>query len=131
MAHLDIVRSMPAAFRYIRLALAREPAHPAGDPRISYLLVAPLDGEGRLDAAIARDFYGACGVLRMRPGEEPLEGAIVQAPNGAWMFHYESADGAEDDDPTYRLGAHRFIPGEYVTIFENDGEHRVVSVDPL
>jgi hypothetical protein len=69
----------------------------------------------------------------MRPGDELLEGAIVQAPSGAWVFHYEGADGAGEDDPTYRLGEHRFVPGEYVTIFEDDGEHtyRVVSVDPL
>jgi hypothetical protein len=64
MAHLDIVRSLPAAFRCIRLALAREPAHPAGDPRIAYLLVAPLDSEDvsmqRLPAT-SMAHVGCCG----------------------------------------------------------------------
>jgi hypothetical protein len=47
------------------------------------------------------------------------------------VFHYEFEDGGEDDDPAYRLGDHRFVHGEYVTIDEDEGAHtyRVAQVE--
>ncbi len=35
--------SLPAQFRQIRIALAREPGHPDGDAEVAYIIVAPLD----------------------------------------------------------------------------------------
>ena len=123
---------LPEPFRRIRLELAREPGHPEGDAHTAYVLTAPLDREGHLDGELARDFREACRVVRLRPGADPEDGALRRRPGGSWAFHYEF-DGGEDDDPAYRLGEHRFVLGEYVTIFEDEGAHtyRVVSVQTL
>jgi hypothetical protein len=124
---------LPDNFRRIRLELAREPDHPEGDPRTGYLIVAPLDGEGRLDADTWRGFKKECRVVRFRPEQDNEKGYLRRRPGGSWAFHYELEDGAEDDDPAYRLGAHRFVHGEYVTIEEDEGMHtyRIVQVAPL
>lgn len=121
---------LPEGFRRIRLELAREPGHPEGDSHRAYVITAPLDSDGKLDPELAREHQEHCHVVRMRPGEEPEEGVLRRRPGGSWALHYDFEDGAEDDDPGYRLGEHRFIPGEYVTIQEDEGPHtyRIVSV---
>jgi len=125
-------QTLPANFRRIRLELAREPRHPEGDARIGYTVIAPLDAEGRLDAETWRRFKQECRVVRFRAVEDNNEeGYLRRRPGGSWAFHYDFEDGAEDDDPAYRLGDHRFIYGEYVTIEEDEGAHtyRVTSVE--
>lgn len=126
-------RRPPDNFRRIRLELAREPGHPEGDSRIGYSIVAPLDGEGRLDADTWRAFKTDCRVVRVRADQESEHGYLRRRPGGSWAFHYAFEDGGEDDDPAYRLGAHRFVQGEYVTIEEDEGMHtyRIVQVTPL
>lgn len=121
---------LPANFRRVRLELAREPGHPAGDHDVGYVLVAPLDSEGRLDPKTFAAFKDMCSVARFRAGEDVVHGALRRRPGGSWAFHYDFESGGEDDDPGYRLGDHRFAPGEYVTIQEDEGAHtyRVVSV---
>ena len=45
-----------------------------------------------------------------------------------------SFTGLGDDEAGYRFGAHRFAPGEYVSIRDHDGEmhtFRVVAVEPV
>jgi hypothetical protein len=125
--------TLPDEFRRIRLELAREPHHPEGDARMAYVIVAPLDREARLDAEAARDHPDACRVMRMRPGQETEEGLLRRRPGGSWAFHYDLQGGGEDDDPGYRLGDHRFVTGEYITIEEDDGPHtyRVTWVQRL
>ena len=61
--------SLPAQFRQIRIALAREPGHPEGDDEIAYIFVAPLDAEGRIDPKLWREHRDACRVARQRPDE--------------------------------------------------------------
>lgn len=124
---------LPENFRRIRLELAREPSHPEGDAHIAYSIIAPLDSEGRLDAETWRAFKQNCRVERFQPHKDNEEGYLRRRPGGSWAFHYEFEDGAEDDDPAYRLGDHRFVCGEYVTIEEDEGAHtyRVVRVDRL
>lgn len=124
---------LPANFRSIRLELAREPRHPRGDAKIGYTVVAPLDAEGRLDVDAARAHKEACRVVRFHAGREHEKGYLRRRPGGSWAFHYDFDDGATDDDPAYRLGEHRFVLGEYVTIEEDEGQHtyRVVSVATL
>lgn len=125
-------QTLPAHFRRVRLERAREPGLPQGDGAIHYTLVAPIDGEGHLDAEAWADHRDACRVVRVRPGEESAEGRLRRRPGGSWAFHYEDEAG-EDDDPGYRFDRHAFIPGEYVTIEEDEGAHtyRIVSVLPL
>jgi hypothetical protein len=126
-------QTLPASFRRIRLELAREPRHPEGDARIGYTLIAPLDAEGRLDADAWRNFKQDCRVVRFHAVEDKEEGYLRRRPGGSWAFHYEFEDGGEDDDPAYRLGDHRFVYGEYVTIQEDEGVHtyRVAQVERL
>ena len=62
--------SLPAQFRQIRIALAREPGHPDGDDEIAYIFVAPVDTEGRIDPKLWRAHREACRVSRQRPNEQ-------------------------------------------------------------
>lgn len=124
---------LPANFRRIRLELAREPAHPGGDHGIGYSLIAPLNADGSLDTDAARYFRERCKVIRFKRGEDAVEGYLRRRPGGWWAFHYELGNGAEDDDPAFRLERHRFNVDDYVTILEDEGAHtyRVASVDRL
>lgn len=128
---ITAAKTLPSSFHRIRLELAREPLHPEGDPRIGYTIIAPLDGQGRLDADSWRDFKDQCRVVRFHPTQDHEQGYLRRRPGGSWAFHYEFEDGGEDDDPAYRLGDHRFVQGEYVTIEEDEGAHtyRVASVE--
>jgi len=126
-------QGLPGNFRRIRLELAREAEHPAGDSGIGYTLLAPLTPDGHLDIDSARTFREFCKVIRFRSGEESEEGYLRRRPGGFWAFHYDFDDGAEDDDPAFRLEQHRLRPGDYVTIMEDEGAHtyRVVSVQSV
>jgi hypothetical protein len=124
---------LPGNFRRIRLELAREPDHPEGDSGIGYTLLAPLTQDGALDIDTARHFRERCKVIRFKRGEDSEEGYLRRRPGGSWAFHYDLPDGAEDDDPGFRLERHRFVPGDYITIMEDEGArtYRVVSVERL
>ena len=126
-------QSLPPNFCRIRLELAREPRHPEGDAHIGYSVIAPLDADGRLDVETARAHKRDCRVMRFHAAREHENGYLARLPGGAWAFHYDFNDGDEDDDPAFRLGDHRFVYGEYVTIEEDEGTHtyRVVKVEPL
>lgn len=125
--------NLPDSFRQIRLELAREPGRPEGDHFTAYEILAPLSAEGHLDVETALAHRDACRVTRIRRGVEPEHGYLRRRPGGSWAFHYDFDDGGDDDDPGYRLGEHRFVPGEYVTIQEDEGAHtyRVISVKTL
>jgi len=127
----DAADALPDAFRRILLERAREPAHPEGDRHIGYTIIAPLTASGQLDGALARQYRDDCVVVRFDHDAEPEYGHLRRRPGGSWSFHYEPAGEPEDDDAAYRLDEHRFVPGEYVTIAEDDAAHtyRVVSVE--
>ena len=38
----------------------------------------------------------------------------------AWYFDYD-AQRTSDDEPVFKLGDHRFLPGDYVTITNEEG----------
>jgi hypothetical protein len=128
---------LPAELKRIRLNLARSKEFPAGSERHGYEFVAPLDDGGRIDAELWRKYRDHCRVRRFWEGEPDEAGRLVHKPRGPehsrWVFDYdESAE--EDDEAGYRFGAHPFVPGEYVSIRDEDGEmhtFRVVSVMPL
>jgi CheY-like chemotaxis protein len=124
--------AFPATFRRVRLALAREPGHPEGDPGIGYEFAAPLDPGGRIDADAWREHRHLCRAVRFRPDEAEEVGHLVRRPGGSWAFRYDLL-GDDDDEAGHHFGDHEFKAGEYVSVAEDGAMHtyRVVSVDRL
>lgn len=122
--------SLPSSFRQIRIELARERGHPEGAHDIAYILVAPLDGDSRIDAEVWRQHREACRVARLRPGEASVHGHLVHRRGGSWAFQYEANI---PDEGGYHFNEERFVPGEYVSVNEEGRMHpfRVVSVTRL
>lgn len=121
---------IPTSFRKVRLELAREPGHPAGDARHGYDLLMPLADDGRIDPVAWKENREATRVRRFRDDEEDQIGALARKPGGSWYFDYEEGD--EDNEPGFRFGDEAFVPGEYVSVREQDGKmhtFRVVSVE--
>jgi hypothetical protein len=127
-----IPHTLPHSFRRLRLELAREKGHPSGSSAHGYILIAPLDKEGRLDPETWHQYPDVCRVVRFRPGEADDIGHLVRKPGGSWAFHYDIA-GDEPDERGFHFNAEHFTPGEYVSISEESGMHtfRVVSVEPV
>ena len=111
----------------IELELAREPGHPQGDRNHAYHLFLPLTAEGRIDAEAWRRHQPLCRVRRFRPNEEEARGSILHGPGGRWIFDYSDATD-RDNEVGFKLGAERFVPGEYVSIREDDGKTHVFQV---
>lgn len=115
----------------IVMRLARNPGteFAGGDDHRGYSLSAPLTSDGRLDASAYAKARDACVVRRFAPDEDPADGHLGRR-GAQWFFDYEE-EGAVDDEPVYRLGEHRFVVGEYVTVTDEDGRpltYKVVEV---
>jgi hypothetical protein len=129
---------MSQPLKRIRLNLARSKEFPSGSTQHGYEFVAPLDQEGHIDPAQWRKYRDQCHVRRFWSGSNDEMGRLVHKPGGAehasWAFHYNPAED-EDDETGYRLGAHVFAPGEYVSIRDHDNDElhtfRVASVEPV
>lgn len=121
--------SLPAQFRQIRIALAREPGHPEGDADIAYIMVAPLTVDDRIDAKLWKSHREACRVARQRPGEQDKLGYLVHRQGGGWAFHYDG-EAALPDEVGYHFADERFVVGEYVSLNEHGKMHtyRVTTV---
>lgn len=108
---------------HITLHLARSKDFPEGSPRHGYEITAPLDESGHLDQAEWREKRLQCRVRRFWPGEPDRQGRLIHRAGGAdgatWLIDYD-LDRVTDDEAGYRLGKHRFVPGEYVTILDED-----------
>ena len=117
----------------IRLELARDHDHPEGSHAIGYEFAAPLDANGKIDAAEWHKRRDNCRVVRFRPGEADDIGHLIRKPGGTWAFHYDIESDEEDDESGYRFGDHAFRPGEYVSIREEENlrTFRVVRVQPV
>ena len=124
--------SLPAQFRQIRIALAREPDHPEGDAEIAYIFVAPVDSEGRINPKLWKQHREACRVARQRPDEQDQLGHLVHRPGGGWGFHYDDSANLPDE-AGYHFADERFLVGEYVSINERGKMHtyRVTTVSHL
>jgi hypothetical protein len=128
-------------FRRIRLELARSKEHPAGSPLHGYEFIAPLDATSHIDTEAWRGGRDRCRVRRFEPGSPDEIGHLVHrrggVSGGTWAFHYDIVDRDEDpddDEAGYRFGAHAFIPGEYVSVRDEDGvahTYQVVSVEAV
>ncbi len=111
----------------IRLELARDHDFPNGSGGHGYDLTAPLDGDGHLDAGDWRKQRERCLVRRFW-GSDPVEhGRLVHRRGGSWVFDYDP-DTDADDETTFKLDKHRFVPGEYVSVTEHDGKQRTFRV---
>ena len=121
--------SLPRQFRQIRIELAREPGHPEGDAAVAYVIVAPRDPPGRIEADLWREHREACRVVRQRPDRADSLGHLVHRPGGGWAFHYEAAVGMPDEIG-FHFADECFVTGEYVSINEDGRMHtyRVTSV---
>jgi hypothetical protein len=122
--------TFPAAFRRVRLALAREPGHPEGSSGIGYEFVAPLDRDGRIEAAAWREHRALCRAVRFRPDEDEEVGHLVRRQGGSWAFRYDML-GDDDEEAGHHFGDHMFKTGEYVSVAEDGDMHtyKVISVD--
>ena len=128
--------TLPHTFKRIRLHLARSKEFPEGSSRHGYEFVAPIDAKGHIDLELWKKERDHCRVRRFWDGAQEQFGRLVHRPGGAeharWVFDYD-ASRVDDDEAGYRFGAHAFVPGEYVSISEDDGElhtFRVVAVEP-
>lgn len=127
--------ALPRGFKRIRLDLARSKEFPVGSARHGYEFVVPLDAKGHIDTALWKEHREHCRVRRFWQGEDDQIGQVVHKPGGQeharWVFDYDPSR-VDDDEAGYRFGAHVFVPGEYVTIRDQDQSHtfRVESVEP-
>ncbi len=115
-----------STLKTIRLNLARSPEHPAGSARHGYRFTAPLDADGHLDPDGWREHKERCRVVRFWGGEEHDIGHLVHRGTG-WGFHYDLG-GDEGDEAGFKLGSHRFVPGEYVSIRDDEDETHTFQV---
>jgi hypothetical protein len=124
--------SLPPQFRQIRMELAREPGHPEGDAAVAYVIVAPLDAQGRIDPKLWRAHQEACRIARLRPDSDDGLGHLVHRQGGGWVFQYDAAANMPDE-AGYHFADECFVAGEYVSINEAGKMHtyRVVSVSHL
>jgi hypothetical protein len=114
--------------RHIHLELARDPDHPVGSSRHRYELIAPLDAGGHIAADAWHHVRDRCRVKRVW-GDDPVEiGHLVHKPGGSWSFHYDIHGDPTHDETGYRFAAHKFLPGEYVSLKEQDGVMRTFLV---
>ncbi len=127
------MHNLPKSFRHIRLELAREQGHPAGDEQHGYDILAPLLDDGKIDAELAKKYRDKCRVRRFRPDEPDAIGLLVHGPGGRWYIDYDDSR-SDDDEAGFRFGDEQFKLGEYVSITEDDGQmhtFRVILVEEL
>ncbi len=122
------------ALNAISLRLARCAEFPDGSDAHGYEIVAPLDAEGMLDAEAWRVLRDHCRVRRIMPGEAVRHGRLTHRAGGqdgaTWTIDYDDRTD-EDDEDGFRLGKHRFAPGEYVSIRDDEGELRTFTVTQI
>jgi hypothetical protein len=128
---------LPPTFKRIVLILARSKEFPEGSSRHGYEFVAPLDDKGHIDPALWQQYRDYCRVRRFWDGQDDEIGRLVHRPggpeHGRWVFDYDET-AEEDDESGYRFASHAFVPGEYVSIRDADGEmhtFKVTSVQPV
>jgi len=119
------------ALSRIVMRLARNPGteFAGGDDHRGYALTAPLTPDGHLDEAAYPKSRAACSVRRFAPGADAVEGRLARR-GAQWFFDYDQG-GTDDDEPIYRLGQHRFLVGEYVTVTDEDGRPLTYKVQDV
>jgi hypothetical protein len=127
--------ALPSQFKRVLLNLARSKQFPEGSNQHGYEFIVPLDANGHIDTALWRTHRGACRVHRFWQGEDEKVGQVVHKPgdqeHDRWIFDYYR-NRVDYDEAGYRSCEQAFIPGEYVTIGDQDDAttFRVVAVEP-
>jgi len=117
------------ALTRITLRLGRNPSagFTDGDDHHGYVVVAPIDGDGKLDVELWRAHKSACTVNRFTPGNTDNADGWLTHRGSHWFFHYDEDDEGPDE-PVFRLGDHTLRLGEYLTIHEEDGDDLTYKV---
>jgi len=89
---------VPPEFQIVKLRLAREKGHPAGDLSHGYDILMPLDDDGHILPDLWRKHRDLCRVRRFRPGEEDKHGMLARRPGGSWYFDYNRDDDGDDEN---------------------------------
>lgn len=107
----------------ITMRLARNPGTPwpEGDEARGYVLTAPLTVDGFLDEAAWRETKDQCTVRRFSPDLPEARTGRLARRGDNWFFDYDRDD-TDDDQSVFKLGLHRFRPGEYLTIRDEEDE---------
>lgn len=105
----------------MRLGRNPDAGFPDGDDRQGYVVVAPLDGNGKLDLDLWRQNKVKCTVDRFSPDPADKADGWLSHRGSHWYFRYDEEDEGPDE-PVYRLGDHTMRVGDYLTIHEADGD---------
>ena len=125
-------KHLAANWTRIRLELARSHEFPEGSTRHGYIVVLPLDENGRIDLASYRKAPSLCTLHRFWEGEGDAVGQVSLRGPRKWVFSYH-AD-REDDEPIPHLAEHVFRAGQYLAVRDANGKEHVlhiVSTEPM
>lgn len=114
--------------RLVRLELARDHDFPNGSKERGYEFIAPLNRKGHIDLEAWKNTRDFCRVKRFWSGEADEVGHVVHKRGNVWAFHYDMHGDQTHDEIGFKFDAHAFIPGEYVSIKEQDGHLRTFRV---
>jgi hypothetical protein len=114
--------------RRVRLELARDHDFPSGSNERGYDFIAPLDRHGHIDVEAWKALRERCRVRRFWAHEPEEVGHIVHTRGRVWAFHYDIRGDKSHDESGFHFESHSFLPGEYVSIKEQDGVMRTFRV---
>lgn len=110
--------------RTVRLELARCHDFPEGSDKHGYEFRVPLTGAGKLDREGLHRHHEEATFHRFWGGDED-RGHIRHGHRG-WILAF--AQDGDADETLFKGDQHRFVPGEYVSIEERDGQTRTFRV---
>lgn len=122
------VATATAMLQRVRLDLARCHDHPNGSHEHGYDFIAPIDSDGHISSEAWHLVRDRCRVRRFWLDAPDEVGHLVHKRGGAWAFHYDIRGDAAHDEAGFHFETHKFAPGEYVSIKEQDGELRAFFV---
>jgi len=108
--------------RTVRLELARCRDFPEGSPTHGYELRIPLDARGKLDVGEMPAHRHETTFRRFWGGED--ETGRVHHDHRGWKLAFSGGP----EEIIFKGDVHRFLPGDYVSIAERDGETRTFRV---
>lgn len=112
--------------KHVRLELARDHEFPNGSSERGYELAAPLSEDGRLMLDEWYKMRDHCRVKRFWPGQKNEIGLLVHR-RGGWAVDYDP-DSRDDDEPGFKFDSHSFVPGDYLSLKEHDGQMRTFRI---